>query len=445
MFSLLTLITFLKHMKQNKITWSVTERKVSDLIKNGYNPRKLSQSEREDLEKSVTQFGTVVPVVLNTGSRKNIIIGGEQRIKIYADLGIEKIDCMVPSRELTTLEEQELNLRLNKNTGSWDTELLKIMDMDMLLDVGFGDEELQSLFDDVEVVDDEFNLEKAIKETIEPKVKTGQVWKLGEHKLLVGDSTDSEMVGLLMENEKAHLVLCDSPYNIGISYNSGVTGGQNYGGSYSKKDDSKTDANFKEFLKKSMTVAKAYSTPSTHFFYWADSQYIGMIQDLYKDLKVQYRRLCLWIKNNANITNKIAFNKMHEVCLYGTIGKPYLNTSINNYGEILNQEIGTGNQAHEDILDMIDLWLIKRDNVQDYLHPTQKPVTLSERPLRRCSAPGHIIFSGFGGSGSDLIACEQLHRKWRGVEIDLIFATIIIDRWEKFTNLKAELIYEHTT
>ena len=88
---------------------------------------------------------------------------------------------------------------------------------------------------------------------------------------------------------------------------------------------------------------------------------------------------------------------------------------------------------------MFDIWMVKRDNANEYLHPTQKPVTLNEKPFKRCSAPGHIIFSGFGGSGSDLIACEQLKRKWRGVEKDEVFATIIIDRWEKFTNQKATL------
>ena len=88
----------------------------------------------------------------------------------------------------------------------------------------------------------------------------------------------------------------------------------------------------------------------------------------------------------------------------------------------------------------MDLWIVKRDNAQEYLHPTTKPVGLNEKPLKRCSAPGQIVFSGFGGSGSDLIACEQLNRKWYGVEQDPIFATIIIDRWEKFTNQKAKKI-----
>jgi DNA modification methylase len=315
---------------------------------------------------------------------------------------------MVPSRELSLEEERELNLRLNKNTGSWNEELLKEFDMNVLLDVGFGDEELQNLFDDVDVVDDDFNVEKALKETTTPKVKTGEIWELGKHRLLVGDSTDSELVQKLMNGDLADIVYCDPPYNIGLDYSKGVGNKEKYQGSYSGKDDSKKDAEYMDFLDKSMEVAKSVSKKNTHLFYWCDSSYIGMVQALYAKHKVNAKRVCLWLKNNQNPTHKIAFNKVYEPCVYGTIGKPYLNTGMNNINE----------------------------------HPTQKPVTLNEKPLKRCSAPLHIVYSGFAGSGSDLIACEELGRVWRGVEKDLIFATIVIDRWEKFTNLKAKKIHE---
>lgn len=429
-------------MAKQKITWSPATFKLSGLIKNGYNPRSLSENERRDLEKSVKEFGTVVPIVLNIGSRANVIIGGEQRIKVYADLGIEDVECMVPSRELSLEEERELNLRLNKNTGSWNEELLKEFDMDVLLDVGFGDEELQNLFDDVDVVDDDFNLDKALKDTIVPKVKSGEIWELGKHKLLVGDSIDKEAVERLMNGELADIVYCDGPYNIGLSYSRGIGNKGQYQGSYSSKDDSKKDSDYMDFLDKSMEVAKGVAKKDAHFFYWCDSSYIGMVQSLYAKHKVNARRVCLWLKNNQNPTHKIAFNKVYEPCVYGTIGKPYLNNGLNNINEILNQEVTTGNQVHDEIFDMIDIWIEKRDSAQSYQHPTQKPVTLNEKPFKRCSAPLHIIYSGFAGSGSDLIAAEEMNRVWRGVEIDLIFATIVIDRWEKFTNLKAKKIYE---
>lgn len=429
-------------MAKEKITWSPATRKLGDLIKNGYNPRKLSENERRDLEKSVQEFGTVVPIVLNIGTRAGIIIGGEQRVKVYADLGIEEVECMVPSRELTLDEERELNLRLNKNTGSWNEELLKEFDMSVLLDVGFGDEELQNLFDDVDVVDDDFDVEKALKETITPKVKVGEIWELGKHRLLVGDSTDGELVQKLMNGDLADIVYCDPPYNIGLDYSKGVGNKEKYQGSYSGKDDSKKDSDYMDFLDKSMEVAKSVSKKDTHFFYWCDSSYIGMVQALYAKHKVNAKRVCLWLKNNQNPTHKIAFNKVYEPCVYGTIGKPYLNNGMHNANEILNQEVTTGNQVHDEIFDMIDIWIEKRDNAKDYRHPTQKPVTLNEKPFKRCSAPLHVIFSGFAGSGSDLIAAEELGRVWRGVEKDLIFATIVIDRWEKFTNLKAKKIHE---
>lgn len=429
-------------MAKEKITWSSATRKLGDLIKNGYNPRKLSENERRDLEKSVQEFGTVVPIVLNIGSRANTIIGGEQRVKVYADLGIEEVECMVPSRELTLDEERELNLRLNKNTGSWNEELLKEFDMSVLLDVGFGDEELQNLFDDVDVVDDDFDVEKALKETITPKVKGGEIWELGKHRLLVGDSTDQELVQKLMNGDLADIVYCDPPYNIGLDYSKGVGNKDKYQGSYSGKDDSKKDSDYMDFLDKSMEVAKSVSKKDAHLFYWCDSSYIGMVQALYAKHKVSAKRVCLWLKNNQNPTHKIAFNKVYEPCVYGTIGKPYLNNGMHNANEILNQEVTTGNQVHDEIFDMIDIWIEKRDNAKDYRHPTQKPVTLNEKPFKRCSAPLHIIFSGFAGSGSDLIATEELGRVWRGVEKDLIFATIVIDRWEKFTNLKAKKIHE---
>ncbi len=428
------------NIKNQSLTWTTTRKKVKDLLPAGYNPRKMSENERRDLEDSIKEFGTVVPIVLNIGTRNNVLIGGHQRISIYADLGINEIDAMIPSRELNEREEQTLNLRLNKNLGSWDEKKLKELDMNLLLEVGFGDEELQSLFDDVDVIDDDFDIEKALKETKVARVKPGEIWELGEHRLLVGDSGDIESVKKLMCEDLADVVYCDPPYNIGLDYSKGVGTSGKYEGSYTSKKDSKKDSVYSSFIDTSMSVAHTFVKPNAHFFYWCDEKYIWLTQTLFTQNKIENKRVCLWIKNNQNCTPQIAFNKMYEPCVYGIVGKPYLNKNIKNANELLNQEITSGNQVHEEILDMINIWMEKRDNAQDYEHPTQKPVTLNEKPFKRCSAPGHIVFSGFAGGGSDLIACEQLNRKWRGVEIDLIFATVCIDRWEKFTNKKAKLI-----
>jgi DNA modification methylase len=314
------------------------------------------------------------------------------------------------------------------------------MDIEMLLEVGFGDEDLQMLFDDVDVIDDEFNVEKALKETKIARVKLGEIWELGDHKLLVGDSTSPEQIKRLMGTDLADVIYCDAPYNIGLDYNKGISTTGKYDGSYTGKKDSKKDTAYALFIDSSIKAALTVAKPNAHLFYWCDERYIWLIQTLFRENTIDSNRVCLWIKNNFNMTPQIAWNKAYEPCVYGNIGKPFLNRNITNSNELLNKEIGSGNQVHEEIMDIITLWLEKRDNAQEYLHPTQKPVTLNEKPLKRCSAPGHIVFSGFAGSGSDLIACQQLNRKWRGVEQDLIFATIILDRWEAFTNKKARLL-----
>jgi len=258
-------------MKSRKITWSSTTRKVKDLTPNGYNPRKMSGEQKQDLQNSIEEFGAVVPVVLNIGKRADVLIGGEQRVLIYADLGYKTVECMIPSRELTIDEEQELNLRLNKNTGSWDEELLKAFDLTTLLDVGFSDDELQDFFDDSELADDGYDVEKAIETMEKPRVKAGEIWKLGEHRLLVGDSTDQEIVSKFMGDTKAHILYLDPPYNIGLSYNKGISNGKKYGGDYSSKDDSKTDLAYQDFLSRCLATAKTISTPDAHYFVWNDS------------------------------------------------------------------------------------------------------------------------------------------------------------------------------
>jgi len=424
--------------KKKQITWSLETSKISDLKTSEYNPRRMSSEQKKQIENSIDGFGRVVPLVVNIGSRENILIGGNQRYRIYKEKKVKEVKVMVPNRELTLDEEQELNLRLNKNTASWDHDLLKDMNLDLLLDVGFEDDELQDFFDDVELAEDDFDVLKAIEEIKEVKVKEGEIWKLGDNFLLVGDSTDSKQVNKLLKGRKAHVIFCDPPFNIGLDYAKGLGSKKDYGGNHSSKDDSKSDSKYQEFLERSISAGKEIAHKDAHFFYWCDAKYIGTIQNIYSEMGITFRRICMWVKNNHNPTPKVAFNRLMEPCLYGTTGSPHLNNNFKNASEILNQEVSTGNQLYDELTDMIDLWLVKRDNVQDYVHPTQKPVGLNEKPLKRCSAPGHIVFSGFGGSGSDLIACEQLNRKWYGVEQDPVFATVILNRWEKFTGLKAQ-------
>ncbi|MCG7852608.1 MAG: site-specific DNA-methyltransferase, partial [Methanosarcinaceae archaeon] len=147
---------------------------------------------------------------------------------------------------------------------------------------------------------------------------------------------------------------------------------------------------------------------------------------------------CLWIKNNQNPTPGVAFNKCYEPCIYGTRAKPYLSEGIKNLNELMNKELGTGNRLIDDILDQLDIWLVKRLSGDQYEHATAKPPSLHEKAIRRCTKPGDIILDSFLGSGSTLIAGEQLKRRVYGCEQELIYCDLIIKRYEKLTHTKAK-------
>lgn len=241
-------------MKQ--IQWKTEKRKVKDLTPADYNPRILTDKQRQDLEESIKEFGQVVPIVIN---KDDTIIGGHQRAVIYADLGIEETDVMVPDRKLTKQEEWRLNLRLNKNQGQWDFEKLKDFELETLLDVGFGDEELSAMWDDVtELEDDGFDVQKAIKKIGTPTTKEGDIFELGEHRLMCGDSLLPNHTELLMAGQKADMVYCDPPYNIGLDYSDGMGelyhNKQAYGGTFKKKHDNKSAKDYGGFLRTTMQI-----------------------------------------------------------------------------------------------------------------------------------------------------------------------------------------------
>ena len=401
-----------------------------------YNPRLLTPKQEADLTESVKQFGLVDPIIANgSKDRRNIVIGGHQRLKIAQKLGYAKVPVVYVS--LSEEKERILNLRLNKNTGSWDFELLKNFDIETLLDVGFDTEEMGHVWNDVlEIEDDEFQEEKELAKIKSTDIKPGQMFSLGSNRLLCGDSTSEADVKKLMENERVSMAYCDPPYNISLDYDKGLGGKKKYGG---QVNDAKTDKEYRDFLKTTMQNAISTSMPDAHFFYYCDQRYIGLLQDLYDELGIKNQRVCLWIKNGFNATPQVAFNKCYEPCVYGTKGKPYL-APLHNLNEILDKEIGTGNRTIDDILDILDIWLAKRLPGQEYEHPTSKPPTLHEKALRRCTQINDIVLDLFGGSGSTLIACEELKRRAYLVEKEPIFCQLIINRFEKLTGVKAKLI-----
>lgn len=418
-----------------KLTWKTERRRVSDLVPNDKNPRTMSPKQIEDLKKSLKKFNLVeIPVV----DMDNKVIAGHQRLMVLKLLGRgdEMIEARVPNRKLTKQEYDQYLLSSNRVHGDWDWDkLAENFDIDLLMASGFDDTDLSHLFDDLEVEDDEFDIDKEVEKIRKPKVKTGDYYQLGNHRLLCADSTDPKFVQLLMGSKKANVILTDPPFNISLSYDRGIGGKCHYGG---EVDDNKSDADYGDFLRKALTNGLSVCEKDAHIFTYCDQRYIWLLQTLYQELGIANKRVCLWIKNNATPTPQIAFSKQFEACPYGTIGRPYLSEKVLNLSEIMNAEVGSGNRTLEDILDMIDIWLVRRLSGQEYEHPTSKPPKLHEKALRRCTKPGDVLLDLFAGSGSLMVAAEQLKRSAYLIEQSPVFAEVILRRYEKLTGQKAK-------
>jgi DNA modification methylase len=418
-----------------KFSWRTEKRKVADLVPNEENPRTMSPKQVEDLKKSLKKFNLVEIPVIDTEDR---VIAGHQRLMAMKLLGRENetIEVRVPNRKLSESEYKQYLLTSNRVHGDWDWEKLAAnFDIDTLLTSGFDDADLSHLFDDLSVEDDEFDVEKELEKIKKPKAKLGDLYQLGSHRLLCGDSTNPKSVQKLMADVKADTIYTDPPYNVSLDYNKGIGGKGRYGGTV---NDSKTDTEFREFLRKALVNGLSVCEKDAHIFTYCDQRYIWLLQTLYVELGISPKRVCIWVKNNSSPTPQVAFNKQFEPCVYGAIGNPYLSDKVLNLSEILNKEVGTGNRTIEDILDMLDIWLVKRLNGADYQHPTEKPPTLYEKALRRCTKPGDIILDLFAGSGSLLVACEQLKRSAYLIEREPIFVDLIVHRYEKLTGQKAK-------
>jgi len=402
--------------------------KITKLNLSVYNPRKLTEEQEANLKESIERFGLIDPLIVNNHpGRENIVVGGNQRLKIAQKLNFKEVPVIYV--DLDEKKERELNLRLNKNTGEWDYDILKEFEIDLLLDVGFDDYDLSQIWDsNLEIDDDTFNEKEEIEKIKSTEIKEGDLFKLGNSFLICGDSLDESILSSLLQEKKPNMIYWDPPFNIGLNYNKGIGGNANYGGNI---NDKKTDSEYHNFIKGILLNAIKLSDNNVHVFSYCDQKYIGMFQEIYKEIGINNKRVCLWIKNGMGLTPHIAFNKCYEPCIYGTKGKPFL-SEIKNLNEVLNKDVETGNRTIDDIIDLFDIWLAKRDAGSEYEHPTQKPLSLHEKPLKRCTKPGDVVLDICGGSGSTLLACEQMKRSAYLAEINPIFCQLIINRYKKY-------------
>jgi DNA modification methylase len=417
-----------------KLSWTTVQKTVNELIPQKINPRTISDKQLSDLKRSLEKYNLVeIPAIDLDGS----ILAGHQRIKVLKILGRgdELIDCRIPNRKLTEKESKEYLIASNKLGGEFDYELLKEFEFETLEFAGFTKLELDDIWDkEKEVSDDDFDVPKELNKIKKPKTKLGDIITLGNHRIICGDSTRQETLNRLFGKEKASMIYSDPVYNLDINYDGGIGGESSYGGDVK---DTRTFEEYKKFLKDSMECALAVSHKDTHVFYYCDQIYIGIVQELYRSLGIENKRVALWLKNNQNCVPKVFCNKVYEPAVYGVRGKPYLNNEMHNLNEVLNKEFGTGNELMSQVDSFLEIWTAKRLASKDYEHATTKPPQLHEKAIKRCSLPNDIILDSFLGSGSTLIAAESLGRRVYGCELEPVFCDLIIRRYEKLTGITA--------
>ncbi len=406
---------------------TIVYRPISELKPAPYNPREISRHDLEALKRSIAEFGFVDPVVVN---KDNSIIGGHQRVEAAKALGIEK----VPVVYIDVSEEQGkiLNLALNRISGEWDKEKLKnlLSELSSLsLDIGltgFTSEEVSTLLDFTK--EDNYEPPKDLP----TKTSSGDVWLLGNHRLVCGDATKKEDVEKLMNGEKAQIIFTDPPYN--VDYTS-PAGGSYAGGKYVHPkvfNDNLSSEQYREFLTNALTNVFNAMKDSAGIYLFFASRHYTLVRETFEASGFYYSQMIIWVKDRFVLSNGQDFHRMYEPIMYGwKKGKKHIfNKSYSNASDVITT-------SKDDFLEQLDLWYEHRDNMNEYIHPTQKPIRLAERALKKSTRPQDIVLDIFGGSGSTLIACEQMGRRCFLSEIDPYYCDVIIDRWEKFTQKEA--------
>ena len=387
------------------------------------NAKKHPKEQIEILKTSISEFGFRNPILLNNLNSKEIV-AGHGRYLAAKELNIDTLPCL-SAEDLTENQIKAFRIMDNKSAESeWDFGLLQqemkeLEGNDFDLDLtGFGFDEIAGIMKDgrEEVEEDDFDTEKALKEP-KYKVERGDVWQLGENRLMCGDSMVKEDVDLLMCGCKADMVFTDPPYGVGIgrknkSLNSvGIRVGNL---DSLKGDDSVETASKlwdKAFKNISLVLNGAYYITAPQ---GGDHEFMMMMMMMRNSIPCRHE--LIWVKNiPAFSMGRLDYDYKHEPILYGWIGKHHF--------------YGSGNFTKS-------VWNIDRPS-ESKLHPTMKPLKLIENAILNSSLKNMIVLDVFGGSGSTLIACEQLNRKCFMMEIDPTYCSVIIERWEAFTGKKA--------
>jgi len=382
----------------------IEKMKVSDLKYAPYNPRKIDDKELAKLKRSISEFGYVEPIVWN--QRTGFVVGGNQRLKALRELEIEEVDVVVV--DLDDAKEKALNVALNKISGEWDFPKLK----DLLTDIDTGDFDIELTgFDLDEIADlitfdkepeeDDFDADAAIEEIEEPKTKRGDIYLLGKHRLMCGDSTIKEDVERLMDGKKADMVFTDPPYGIDKEI---------------KNDDLKGD----EFIEwNSDWLSKIPTGTDAGFVCYHSTRTFPSLMIPAMESGWKFERM-LW------------FHRPDKFPVHTWNGWMLTSQAILIFskGEVEYKKVSPADQDY--------YRCTSKELTVHTGHPTEKIVSHLAKVMEHYAA--ELLYDPFGGSGSTLIACEQLNRTCYMMEIDERYCDVIVKRWEEYTGEKAQLM-----
>ena len=402
------------------------------------NTRKHGAEDIAQIQKSIQKFGFSDPIGI--WSDHNVIVEGHGRLAAAKGLGMKEVP-VIRLDHMTDEERRQYGIMHNKTAelSQWDFEMLEkeLEYLDMSdFDVDFG----------ASIGSDDFDDPTEVKEvdipdvTEEPTVQRGQQWKLGDHILMCGDSTNEDDVAKLMDGELADLCVTDPQYNVDVSNSQGMK----------IENGNMDDASFDDFMDKTFKCMEMALKPGAAFYIWHASRTQRAFENGLNNAGLTVRQQLIWNKNSL-VLGRQDYQWKHELCFYGwKDGASHYFIDDRSQTTVIEDEKPDIEHMKKDELvqllkdiyeDKVPTTVINEDKpAYNDLHPTMKPIKLIARQVRNSSRPGEIVLDLFGGSGSTLITCEQLNRKCRMMEYDPHYADVIIKRWEDFTGRKAELI-----
>lgn len=385
--------------------WTVQQRHISELVENEKNPRRLTKEQGIQLERSIKKFGVCEPIVINTD---NTIIGGHQRARILKKMGKKEVEVYVPDRPLDQKESDELNIRLNKNTGDFDYDLLaNNWEVKDLIDWGFSPEELSI---DITTIDGTEEDGEQLSPSKDPTTKLGDLYVLGDHRLLCGDSTNPDDVKKLLDGAEPVLMVTDPPY--GVNYDPAWRGIAGKG--------CKAIGKIKNDDKVNWALAW-HLFPGSIAYIWHAGCCSSEVQKSLDEAEFEIKAQVIWMKQHFALSRG-DYHWKHEPCWYA-IKKGHSHNWQGSRKECTVWEINNlcafGASSEED---------------ERTCHSTQKPLECMAKPIRNSSSEGEEVYDPFCGSGTTMIAAEKLKRKSFCMELDPAYCDVIVNRWIKFRN-----------